>query len=237
MTVKAGFLAMGGALALCVSGAVSAASAQGSPNAAKRYEVISAGEISSLLQEFDIPSQLRASNQPGNAPVLQATTPGGAKFLVGFFQCADAASASGCLQIMISTAQPSAGATYDDLNLFNGLSSVTTVVYEPSNQILIFGRNVFMPGGVGHENMKLNFALFLEDMSKFAATQAGSTASVSFGVTPWTRGKIDSFGADPDDASTTAAFAARRMLISKDASLEVEMAIANSTGVDYAVDY
>lgn len=220
-------------LALTAS-AIAPASAQTVENST-RYDTISARQIGALLGEFGVSTQLRASNRPGNAPVILATTPGGGQFLVGFFQCSEPDKASGCLQIMISTAQPSAGTTYDDLNLFNGLSSVTTAVYEPSNQILIFGRNIFFPGGVVHENLKVNFVLFLQDLDKFSASKSGAANNVAFGVTPWSRGKIDGFQTEPNK-TLAENFAARRMLISEDASLEVEIAIENSTGVDFTVE-
>ncbi|MEL6370908.1 MAG: hypothetical protein AAFR03_09330 [Pseudomonadota bacterium] len=230
---KLGILAAAGlALAAGIAPSVYAQTANQFGSSNEQLETVGASDLAAMLSEFNIQSEVRASQRSGGAPVLQATTPGGAKFLIGFFQCEDTQRAGGCMQLMISTAQPSAGATYDDLNQFNGLSSVTTVVFEPANQILIFGRNVFLPGGVGRENVKLQVALFLEDMAKFSQSRSGSTASVSFNTSPsgLRKGKISQL----NEEITTEAV--QRMLISQDASLEVEVAISNATGVDFSID-
>lgn len=188
-------------------------------------ESMSATDVTAMLGEYSIASELRAS-QAGGSPSLVATTAGGAKFLVGFFECADAAKPSGCKQVMISTAQASGGVDFEDLNSFNGQSSVTTVVYEPTNQILIFGRNIFMPGGIGRENFKLQTALFLSDMQQFVEGRRASTKSVSFTETPKLKSKITSMTGDADEPSM--AFA-----IGADRSVEIELAIGNSLDVDF----
>lgn len=187
-------------------------------------DTIGATEVAAMLGEFGISSELRGNPQ-GGSPSLIATTSGGAKFLVGFFECADAASPAGCKQVMVSTAQASGGVAFEDLNAFNGQSSVTTVVYEPTNQILIFGRNIFMPGGIGRDNFKLQVALFLGDMQKFVEGRRVSAKSVSFNETPKLKSKITSMTAD--EAATPA------LAISHDRSAEVSIAIANSLDVDF----
>lgn len=187
---------------------------------------IGAAEVSAMLGEYSINSELRA-NPAGGAPSLVATTAGGAKFLVGFFECADAAKPAGCKQVMISTAQASGGVAFEDLNSFNGQSSVTTVVYEPTNQILIFGRNVFLPGGIGRENFKLQIALFLSDMQQFVEGRRASAKSVSFTETPKLKSKITSITAPADADHPVVA-------IGFDRAAEVELAIANSLDVDFA---
>ena len=188
-------------------------------------ESVSAADVTAMLGEFSITTELRA-NPAGGSPSLIASTAGGAKFLIGFFECADAAKPSGCKQVMISTAQASGGIDFEDLNNFNGQSSVTTVVYEPTNQILIFGRNVFMPGGIGRENFKLQVALFLSDMQQFVQDRRASTKSVSFTETPKLKSKITSITENGDAPSK--AFA-----ISADRSAEVELAIGNSLDVNF----
>ncbi len=187
-------------------------------------ESVGAAEVKAMLGEFGIGTELRA-NPAGGSPSLVATTTGGAKFLVGFFECADAAKPAGCKQIMVSTAQSSGGVAFEELNSFNGQSSVTTVVYEPTNQILIFGRNIFMPGGIGRENFKLQIALFLADMQLFVEGRRGSTKSVAF-ESPKLKSKITSMTAAGDAPSHLAS-------VSHDRSLEVEMAIANSLDVSF----
>jgi hypothetical protein len=133
-------------------------------------ESVGATEVAQMLAEFGFKSELRSASGAAS-PSLVVTTDGGAKFLIGFFDCADAKKPSGCKQVMVSTAQASGGVDFNDLNAFNGQSSVTTVVYEPSNQILIFGRNIFAPGGMGRDNFKLQVALFLNDMQGFVESR------------------------------------------------------------------
>jgi hypothetical protein len=206
------------------------ANAQNSTLAAKPtlMETISATDVSSMLSEFGITSEVKAT--PGGAtPTLIATTSGGAKFLVGFFDCADNAKPAGCKQVMVSTAQASGGVEFDDLNTFNGQSSVTTVVYEATNQILIFGRNVFAPGGIGRENFKLQVALFLGDMQRFVSERRESTKSVSLLKTPSMKSKITSI------TSGAVSPEARKLMISSDGSTEVEIAISNSLDVNFVV--
>lgn len=195
------------------------------PGGGALSDSIGAAEVAQMLSEYSISTELRA-NPAGGSPSLIATTAGGAKFLVGFFECADAAKPAGCKQIMVSTAQASGGVAFEDLNNFNGQSSVTTVVYEPTNQILIFGRNVFLPGGIGRENFKLQIALFLSDMQQFVEGRRASAKSVSFTETPKLKSKIASIAA-PADADQPA------IAIGFDRAAEVELAIANSLDVDF----
>jgi hypothetical protein len=197
------------------------------------FSKMDATSMSSVLGEFGITTELRASQRPGGAPVMVATTDGGAKFMISFFNCLDAASAQGCDQMMVSTAQPSAGIEFADLNLFNGTSNVTTAVYDPNSQILIFGRNVFMPGGVGRENLKLQVYLFLQDMQTFVSSRSGAgVASISFDKKVDLKSKIIALTAEPD---APAPFV-RAGAAPDDRSLEIELAIANSTGVTFNAD-
>jgi len=192
-------------------------------------DTISSADVSAMLSDFGIASELRSATA-GGPPSLVATTSGGAKFLIGFFDCADAAKAAGCKQVMVSTAQSSGGVDFDELNTFNGQSSVTTVVYEPTNQILIFGRNIFMPGGIGRENFKLQVALFLKDMQNFVEGRRASAKSVAFAKSPNLKSKISSIAA-PAESDSGAALA-----ISHDRAAEVEIAIENSLDVDFTTD-
>jgi hypothetical protein len=189
-------------------------------------ESVGATEVAQMLAEFGFKSELRSASGAAS-PSLVVTTDGGAKFLIGFFDCADAKKPSGCKQVMVSTAQASGGVDFNDLNAFNGQSSVTTVVYEPSNQILIFGRNIFAPGGMGRDNFKLQVALFLNDMQGFVESRRAGAKSVSMLKTPDVKSKISSVtGGD-------VAPEARRLMISADGSAEVEVAINNSFDVDF----
>ncbi len=193
-------------------------------------ESVSATDVSAMLAEFGFQSELRTA-AGSSSPSLVATTDGGAKFLIGFFDCADAAKPAGCKQVMVSTAQAGGGVDFDVLNSFNGQSSVTTAVYEPSNQILIFGRNIFAPGGIGRDNFKLQVALFLNDMQGFVETRRAGGKSVAFTTTPNLKSKITSItgGPSPD-------IAARRLMISSDGSAEVEIAINNALDVNFSVE-
>jgi hypothetical protein len=195
--------------------------------AAPLSDQISASEVTGMLGDFGIGAELRAS-AAGGQPSLVATTAGGAKFLIGFFDCAEPAKPAGCKQVMISTAQASGGVEFEDLNNFNGQSSVTTVVYEPTNQILIFGRNIFMPGGIGRDNFKLQIALFLSDMQKFVEGRTASAKSVSFYRTPTLKSKVTSIA-----AGQTPSLIAEPIAL--DRSAEVEIAINNSLDVSFAV--
>ncbi len=218
------------ALAAAAASLTGAAFAQNNSLAAKPglLESISATDVSSMLAEFGFKSELRTANG-ASSPSLVATTDGGAKFLIGFFDCADAAKPAGCKQIMVSTAQASGGVDFDDLNSFNGQSSVTTAVYEPSNQIVIFGRNVFAPGGIGRDNFKLQVALFLNDMQGFVEARRSGAKSVSLMKSPDLKSKIDSI-----TGSDSVGNDARRLMISTDGSAEVEIAINNSFDVNFA---
>ncbi len=190
-------------------------------------ESVGATEVGQMLGEFGFKSELRQASGAAS-PSLVVTTDGGAKFLIGFFDCADAKKPSGCKQVMVSTAQASGGVDFNDLNAFNGQSSVTTVVYEPSNQILIFGRNIFAPGGMGRDNFKLQVALFLNDMQGFVESRRAGAKSVSMLKTPDIKSKIGSVTAGEGVAPQ-----AHKLMVSPDGSAEVEIAINNSFDVDF----
>lgn len=192
-------------------------------------DTIGSADVSAMLSDFGIASELRAATAGGPSSLI-ATTSGGAKFLIGFFDCADAVKAAGCKQVMVSTAQSSGGVEFDELNSFNGQSSVTTVVYEPTNQILIFGRNIFMPGGIGRENFKLQIALFLKDMQNFVEGRRASAKSVAFAKSPSLKSKITSIAAPAETESGAA------LSLSQDRAAEVEIAIENSLDVDFTTD-
>lgn len=228
---KAATLGKAAILGICAMGTAHAQTANGFPGQESYFTSLNAADVAQMLTEFDIETQLRPPNEPGRSPALVASLGSGAKFLIGFFQCEDVKSAQGCKQIMISTAQPVAGASFEDLNSFNGVSNVTTVVYDTENQILIFGRNVFVPGGIGRENFKLSVVLFLNDMQRFVEGRQSGVASVAFNKTPDIKSKITSITAGGRTPL------ANRMLISSDASTEIEVAINNSAEKSFAVEY
>ena len=192
------------------------------------YQSISATDVADIFKELQITTQMRQQGAlPGNgsaSPIMMASTPGGGKFLVIFQQCANPAEAAGCRQTTISTAQAGTNLVFDDLNHFNGGSSVTTAVYDAANQLLVFGRNIFVPGGVGRENYKLQTLLFLNDMARFANGRSGSATSVSFTPPPALSQRLRDAGI------------ATRGHEAGQASLELEVAIANAAGVTFDVD-
>lgn len=219
-----------------VLGTASAQTANGFPGQGGVFNTVSATDIKAMLTEMDVPSEIRPSSTPGKAPAIVATLSSGARFIVGLFQCENAGLGSGCKQILVSTAQPAAGISFDDMNAFNGISNVTTVVYDSGNQLLLFGRSTFVPGGMGRDNFKLSVALFLNDMQRFVESRRGSTASVSFNVTPELdinpqEAKITSITAVVDDPQV------QKMLVSDDASLEVELAINNSVEKSFEIEF
>lgn len=219
-----------------VLGTATAQTANGFPGQGGVFNTVNTADIRAILAELEISSEIGQSDRPGQAPSVIATLSSGARFVVGMFQCEDVAAASGCKQILITTAQPAAGTSFDDMNAFNGVSNVTTVVYDGGNQLLLFGRSVFVPGGLGRDNLKLSVALFLNDMQKFVESRRGSTASVSFNVTP----ELD---VDPRQSKITSISSidvdpqVQKLLISSDGSLEVEMAINNSVDKSYKIEF
>lgn len=220
---------LAGAAVLAGASGASAQTSNSTLSVDRPLASISAADVQAMLTDFEIGSQLQPSNGSGRAPSVLATTEGGAQFLVGFFECVNAATASGCKQALISTAQASGGVSFEDLNQFNGASSVTTVVYDAGNQILIFGRNVFMPGGVGRDNFKLQIALFLRDMQTFIEGRQATAAQVSFSVRPRLDNKIASITGAGDSSAAISKF-----LVSADASAEVALAINNSVDKSFA---
>jgi hypothetical protein len=211
-------------LGFAASLAIAAPAMAQSPNGV--LETVGANDVSAMLADFGIASEVKNA-APGQAPAILATTEGGAKFLIGFFDCAQPTAAAGCKQAMVSTAQSSAGIAFDELNSFNGNANVTTVVYDSSNQILIFGRNIFMTGGIGRDNFKAQVYLFLADMQEFMNGRRASAKSVSLKVQPELNSKISSITVGDHSPMAT------RIGISQDASVEIGMAISNSLDVNF----
>lgn len=202
---------------------------------------MSATEVVSMLNEFGITSEIQQSGIQGS-PLVVATTTGGAKFLVGFLNCKGTGTAARCGQAMVTTMQSSAGIAFEDLNGFNGTANVTTVVYEPEQRILIFGRNIFTPGGIGRENFKLQVALFLSDMQRFMTERSSTATSIAFTTKPDLTTKIDSLNVRRSHSKPVGtqikaeAPRSKKFQLSEDGKLEVELAIANARGVNYDFD-
>jgi hypothetical protein len=90
-----------------------------------------------------------------------------------------------------------------------------------------------MPGGVGRENLKLQVYLFLQDMQTFVSSRSDAgVASISFDKTIDLKSKIIALTAEPDAPTPFV----RAGAAPHDRSLEIELAIANSTGVTFKSD-
>lgn len=216
-------------------GTASAQTANGFPGQGGVYNTLGVSDVTAMLGELEIATEVRPSSTPGRSPAIVATLNSGARFIVGMFQCDDATAGNGCKQALVTTVQPAAGISFDDINSFNGVSNVTTLVYDGQNQILLFGRNVYALGGIGRDNFKFSVFLFLKDMQTFVETRRPGAASVSFNVTPdlnvnAVESKIAPISVSTDDPLV------QRMLVSSDASLEVEVAINNSVDKSFEID-
>lgn len=222
----------GGAAALAVFAVgVSPAAAQTSNQLLSAppsmLQQVGAGDVAAMMGELDVGTQLVATE--GAAPILIAETPGGARFAFRFFGCDAPAEAEGCRNVIVTTAMSSAGATYDDLNRFNGEAVVTTAVNVPGEQMIIFGRNIIVLGGHSRDLFKGTVYLFLADVGKFQNDQSG-VAAVSFSRGPEATTKITSL-ALAEDPAPGGVFGL------EDLSPDVTSAIANVRGVDFLLEY
>ncbi|MEZ5922210.1 MAG: hypothetical protein R3C60_12790 [Parvularculaceae bacterium] len=221
MTNRVNFIAATAALAATISTAPASAQEGNSI-----YDSFSANNTVGVLSDFGVVSQT-VRPQAGGSPIVLAQTQGGAKFLVAFFSCDDAANSAGCKQALVSTAQPAGGIDFDAINNFNGHSSVTTAVYESSNQILLFGRNIYAPGGVSRDNFKLQISLFLSDMQRWVEGRQSNAKSVAFAKTPDPATKITSITAPASPAVPNT------LTSGPDIDLSVTVAIDNSLDVNF----
>ncbi len=171
------------AVALAACGAASATSAAGqTANSFAPPDVImqtvSAGDVAAMMAEIGVSTQ--PVKVDGLAePILLAQTQAGARFLFYFFGCADPVQAAGCNSTVVSTGLPMPGVPYDAINDFNGEANVTVAVSVPSEQLIMFGRNILVAGGHSKDLFRATIYLFLTDVSSFAKKNAGVT-SVAF---------------------------------------------------------
>ncbi|MGE0408841.1 MAG: hypothetical protein AB7P23_06210 [Amphiplicatus sp.] len=188
---------------------------------------ISAGDIVSMMTDFGVSTKL-ATPSSGGAPLVVATTSGGAMFLFHLIACQNEAQATGCQSALVTAALPSAGVTYDDLNNFNGAAAVTTAVNLPSQQAILFGRHIIVAGGHSRNLFASTVALFLNDVGEFARSRLGAT-SVGYSKGMAQKSKIG--------ALQSPAPAAPKVFGLEDISAEISAAIANTNDVDFAVTY
>jgi len=179
-------LKMLAALAAAIGFGLTAASAQGTANplpgaTAKIYQNISAAEMSGILAEFGITSELVTNpDMPNQAPSLFAQTPGGVRFIVSLLNCLDVATAGRCNDFFLITAMPGAGFTFEELNLFNGTADAARAVYDTENQMVLFSAYAIVAGGAGHENIKLYMYRYFENLNTFFSNRDAASTSVSF---------------------------------------------------------
>ncbi|GAB4519102.1 MAG: hypothetical protein Kow00133_04610 [Amphiplicatus sp.] len=187
---------------------------------------VDANDVAAMMQEMGIASELiRIEGLEG--PVLVAQTPGGGVFAFNFNGCENPAEAIGCKSAVVSTGLAAAGATYEDLNDFNGKATVTTAVGVTGRNIVVLSRNIIVAGGHARKLFQGTVYLFLNDVVKYASARAGA-ASVAFGPERSAAGsKIAAPGAEP------APFAFAR----DDAyAAEISLAIRNTGDVNFAVE-
>lgn len=218
------------AAAAAIFGALAApAGAQTSNNALAGsggvMSLISASDVAAMMGELGVASQLVAAD--GSA-ILVAETEGGGRFLFRFFGCANEAQAVNCRNTIVTAGLPSAGVTYDDLNLFNGNSVVTTAVNVPEQQIVLFGRNIIILGGHSRDLFKGTVYLFLNDVASFAQ-MSSSASSIAFAP------KAD--GSKISGVAAMSPSAPKTFFGLTDISQEVSAAIANTKDVSFKVNY
>ncbi len=224
-------LKVAAALAASIGVSLASASAQSSNNvlgSGGMMNLISASDVGSIMSELGVTTVLKP--RPGGAPFIEASTPGGGRFLFHLVACQDEQQLIGCQSVFVTTALSNTGVAYDDLNNFNGNASVTTAVNVPSQQLIAFGRHILVIGGHSRDLFAATVALFLHDVGTFASART-STNSVSFRSPRPPRSKIGEVQsvAIPEGPATVFGFG--------DISAEVAAAISNTNDVSFSVDY
>ncbi|MEE2692101.1 MAG: hypothetical protein VX640_11235 [Pseudomonadota bacterium] len=203
------------------------ANAQGTNSLAQAGPVlqeISAAEVAAMMTEIGVTTQpVRVEGLP--EPILLAQTASGARFLFYFFGCDNPATASGCANTVVSTGLPMSGVLYDAINDFNGEANVTVAVSVPSEQLVMFGRNILVSGGHSRDLFQATVYLFLTDVSSFVQKNAGATA-VAFSRGREPASKIN---------RATGSQAPAHAFGLDDLSQIVAVAIANTGTVDFSV--
>lgn len=183
------------AMAACVGLCATPAASQGGAGTANSFgsasavmQSVSAADVAGMMTEMRVSTQLVRAEAAAE-PIMLAETESGARFLFYFIGCKTPAQAAGCDGVVVSTALPSAGLSYDALNSFNGEASVTVAVNVASEKMVMFGRNIIIAGGHGRELFQATVYLFLVDVSGFVKKNAG-VASASFAQPPSAGSKI-----------------------------------------------
>ena len=177
--------AFAAAMGLGASGAIAQGTSNPLPGASNQiYQSVGTSEITSILAEFGIGTQIVAGEN-GSAPVVLAQdSNGGGRFIVSFLNCSDMATGAGCNDYFLILGMPSTGITYEDLNTINSNFNVARAVYNAENQIVLFGAYFAAAGGVGRDNVKVNLALYFDNVNEYFESRSTSATSVSFGENP-----------------------------------------------------
>lgn len=170
-------------LATCIAvSAVTGAAAQSASNSlgqlAGLTETLSAGDISSMMSQYSITTQLAPYEDNGAATII-ADTSGGARFLISLFDCADPVAGTECKGAATYTAFSNAGYAYDDINQFNTQANVSKAVNVAETNVVVFGMQRYFKGGVSQDNVSYGVVLFLQDMQTFLDGRTASQTQVS----------------------------------------------------------
>lgn len=227
LAMQAAVLAAAGLASLAPAGAQTSNSLSAGP--AEIMTRISASDVIAMMTELGVATELKA-NSEGSPPYILASVLGGGRFLFYFFNCENVAEARDCTYTIVSTAFPSAGLAYEEINEFNRNASVTTGVNLGEQQIIVLGRNILVFGGHSRELFKGTVYLFLRDVQSFADRKAPA-ASVGFSPPPKKASKITGLGRRDADGE------APKALGITDLSAEIAVAIANTNDVSFSLDY
>jgi hypothetical protein len=220
-------LAAASLVTMLASPAAAQSTSNGQLQSSSAKHHFSAGEVSGILAEFAINTALAPYDGDGSATLL-ATTSGDARFVVSLFGCENPADGSQCGGAVIYTATPNAGIAYDDINRFNSVSSVTMAVNVAEQNLIVFGRQLFFVGGVGRDNFKYTFELFLRDMQNFMDGRAAAGTSVSLNDAPAAAKTANVAG-----AGDTITFVAKQISIGAVDEHTLSAAIANTWHVSF----
>ncbi|MEM8772900.1 MAG: hypothetical protein AAGD92_14730 [Pseudomonadota bacterium] len=194
------------AIGLCW-GAQSTALAQNTANSSfqisEMKDAFNASDYAEMLNALSIEATI-APYEDNDAATLLAETPGGGRFLISLFSCADPAAGLRCQGAATYTAFSNAGLAYDDINTFNSLANVAKAVNVAEQNVVIFGVQRFFNGGVTKENLLYGTQLFLLDMQNYISAQDATSTSVSLqlGATENSTGKSENLTGRTESSSS-----------------------------------
>ena len=198
-------------------------------SAGDQFDAISAEQMSALLGELGIQSQVSQSS-PTARPNLLAQSPNGGRFYIEFLNCADDARLAGCGSVIYRAAMSNSGIAFTDLNAFNADAVVIKAINLQDRNLIYFIRHSIVTGGIGKKQLQLQTALFLNDMDQYVSTLAEAT-SVSFSAQePQLKSdreaKISGFNRTDEEPSSS---------LKADAAL-IDSAIYNTVSVQFMTD-